>query len=129
MQDLHTPPLALRNSGALRQRLGYLRFDIKVPKVDGRGDLHRQTGEFNVDISKTVVGISILSWHNEISDAYFFLYLSRVCLIKLNHAIPFQITHRISKNDSTRIRCSIGSSSRTFKLLRKILSSFFILAA
>ena len=32
---------------------------IKVPKVDGRGDLHRQTGESKMNVSKTVVGIDI----------------------------------------------------------------------
>jgi len=28
---------------------------IKVPNVDGRGDLHRQSGESNTNFSKTVV--------------------------------------------------------------------------
>lgn len=34
-------------------------YGIKVPKVDGRGDLHRQTGGSNKNVSKTVVGIDI----------------------------------------------------------------------
>ena len=32
---------------------------IKVPKVDSRGDLHRQTGGSKMNVSKTVVGIDI----------------------------------------------------------------------
>ena len=51
---------AVDNSESQSGLRGPSRADgIKVPKVDGRGDLHRQTGGSEMNVSKTIVGIDI----------------------------------------------------------------------
>lgn len=89
---------------------------IKVPKVEGHGDLHRQTEGSNMSVSKTIVGITIaklvfqLHWVDEESGEIASLqlkrdrflecfYLANVLVIAL--ATPIVVANHAYFNSST----------------------------